>query len=377
LKKFRYRLLTKKDKGVLKKYIQKMTGYSRSQVTRLITQFLQTGKVFAKEYKRNTFSKVYAASDIALLAETDALHDYPNGAALKKILQRMAAEYKVSGYERIAKISVSHIYVLRHRPIYQRLNKRYEKTKPTVVNIGERRKPEPEGQAGYIRVDSVHQGDLEKDGKGVYMKGVYHINMVDEVTQFELVGAVEKISESYLSTILEQLLLCFPFKIHEFHSDNGSEYINGIVVQLLNKLLIKLTKSRSRKTNDNALVEGKNGSVIRKWMGYGYISQIHADRINQFYCNYFNEYLNYHRPCAFATDVIDHKGKVKKVYKTEDYMTPFDKLKSLPKTTYKLQKGVTIRKLERIAMSKTDNQMAQIVQKERRKLFEYILPISL
>jgi transposase InsO family protein len=257
------------------------------------------------------------------------------------------------------------------------MNKHYEKTKPTIVTIGERRKPEPNGKAGFVRVDTVHQGDGEKDGKGNYVKGVYHINMIDEVTQFEFVGAVEKISEAYLSTILEQLLLCFPFRIIEFHSDNGSEYINGIVVRLLNRLLIKLTKSRSRKTNDNALVEGKNGSIIRKWMGYGYISQKHADKINQFYTSFFNEYLNYHRPCAFATEIVDKKGKVKKVYKQEDYMTPFEKLKSLSKKSYTLQKGVTLTKLNKIAMEKTDNEMAQVVQTERRKLFEYILPVNL
>jgi hypothetical protein len=376
LQKFSYAKAKKKDRGRIKKYIQKMTGYSRSQVTRLVAQFLTGGKIQVTKQKRHHFASVYTKEDIGLLAKTDALHDYPNGAALKKILKRMAVEYKVGQFARIAHISVSHIYVLRHTSAYVRMNKRYEKTKPTVSNIGERRKPEPKGKPGFVRVDTVHQGDLEKDGKNEYMKGVYHINMIDEVTQFEFVGAVEKISEAYLAPLLEQLLFCFPFKIHEFHSDNGSEYINGVVVKLLNKLLIKLTKSRSRRINDNALAEGKNGSIIRKWIGYGYIAQKHADKINQFYCTYFNEYLNYHRPCAFATEIIDKKGKVKKVYKTDDYMTPFEKLKSLPKGAYRLQKEVTMKKLEKLAMNKTDNEMAQIVQKERRKLFEYILPIN-
>jgi hypothetical protein len=47
------------------------------------------------------------------------------------------------------------------------------------------------GKPGYIRIDTVHQGDL--DG----CKGVYHINAVDEVTQIEIVVSVEKISEQY------------------------------------------------------------------------------------------------------------------------------------------------------------------------------------
>ena len=96
------------------------------------------------------------------------------------------------------------------------------------------------------------------------IKGLYHINAVDEVSQFEIVCAVEKISERYLIPVLEQLLDQFPFIILGFHADNGSEYINRHVVKLLKKLLIELTKSRARHANDNALVESKNGSIIRK-----------------------------------------------------------------------------------------------------------------
>lgn len=376
LVKFSYALRKKKDRGTIRWYIQKITGLSRSQVRKCITQYKETGRVRLKEYERHSFAKIYTNQDITLLAKTDELHDYPNGAALKKILKRMVTEFKVLEFERISNISVSHIYLLRHTPVYLRMNMRYEKTKPTVVNIGERRKPEPNGKPGFLRVDTVHQGDKEKDTKGIYTKGVYHINMVDEVVQFEFVGALEKISEAYLAPILEALLDFYPFVIKEFHSDNGSEYINGIVVELLNKLLIKLTKSRSRKTNDNALVEGKNGSVIRKWMGYGFIEQKHADRINEFYFNFFNEYLNFHRPCAFATEIVDKRGKVKKVYKTQDYMTPYEKLKSLPDAAKYLKPGVTFEQLDRIAMRKTDNEMAQLVQEERRKLFDEIIPMK-
>ena len=123
----------------------------------------------------------------------------------------------------------------------------------------------------------MHQGDL--NGK----KGVYHINLVDAVTQWEIVMCVEAISEAYLEPILKAALEMFPFLVLGFHSDNGSEYINAVVAKLLNKLLIEQTKSRSGRSNDNALVEGKNGSVIRKHMGYWHIEQKYAPLINRFY----------------------------------------------------------------------------------------------
>jgi transposase InsO family protein len=373
LVKFSYALAGKRDRGIIRLYIQKMTGYSRAQVTRCIGSYLKTGRVRVKEYTRNSFVRTYTDGDIKLLAETDELHEFPNGCALKKTLERMVNVYRAKEYERIANISVTHIYTLRRSIVYQRITKHYEKTKPNVVNIGERRKPEPNGKPGYVRIDSVHQGD-QPDGKGKYMKGVYHINIVDEITQGEFVMAVEKISEAYLLPLLEELIDCFAFVIKEFHADNGSEYINHQVAAMLNRLLIKLTKNRSRHCTDNALAESKNKAIIRKWMGYGYIAQKHANRINQFY-KLFNEYINYHRVCAFPSEIADKKrpGKIKKIYKQEDYMTPYQKLKSLENAQQYLKPGITFAQLDTIAMRYTDNEMARKVQEERGRLFDDII----
>ena len=102
----------------------------------------------------------------------------------------------------------------------------------------------------------------------------------------QLIVSVEKISERYLLPALEQLLDSLPFIIHGFHSDNGSEYINHQVAGLLEKLRIELTKSRSRQTNDNALVESKNGSTVRKHLGYGHIPGRYAQQVNEFTLNF-------------------------------------------------------------------------------------------
>ncbi|MYB05659.1 MAG: DDE-type integrase/transposase/recombinase, partial [Gemmatimonadetes bacterium] len=115
---------------------------------------------------------------------------------------------------------------------------------------GYRRKPRPDGKPGHLRVDTVHLGDRER------RKGIYLINVVDEVTQFQHLGAVPRITHHSLVPRLEALLSAFPFAIHAFHADNGSEYVNGRVAALLNQLHIGVfTKSRPRHPNDNALVE--------------------------------------------------------------------------------------------------------------------------
>jgi hypothetical protein len=187
LRRFKYLKLSKKEKGVIKKYIEKMTGYSRAQITRLIARYVMEGAIETTKYERNSFAKLYSNDDIELLAKTDEAHDYPNGASLKKTLQRMVDVYCQDEYLNIANISVGHIYNLRQTKVYRLTTKSYSKTKAGIgINIGERRKPEPNGIPGYIRLDSVHQGDKDNE------KGPYHINSVDEVVQWEIIGATKK-----------------------------------------------------------------------------------------------------------------------------------------------------------------------------------------
>ncbi len=165
-------------------------------------------------------------------------------------------EFDKPEFERLAGISVSHLYNLRQSAPYGKHAAVFEPTRPNPVSIAERRRPDPQGRPGFLRVDTVHQGDW--DGA----KGVYHINAVDTVTQWQVVGCVSKISEQFLIPVLEAMLQQFPFGILGFHSDNGSEFINRRVAELLEKLLIEFTKSRASRTQDNALVEGKNGAPL-------------------------------------------------------------------------------------------------------------------
>lgn len=362
LLRFRYFSLTKREKSVLKQYIMKMTGFSDAQLTRLIAKKKKVGKILADTTTRHRFPKKYTPEDVARLIETDNAHHRLSGPATKKIFERAFVLFGKESFRRLKDISVAHIYNLRGRRRYCSSTRFFTKTKPTPVKIGERRKPDPQGKPGYIRVDTVHQGDREKE------KGVYHINLIDEVTQWEIVGAVEKISERYLQPILEAALAQFPFRISGFHSDNGSEYINQIVARLLNKLLIEQTKSRARHCNDNALVEGKNGSIIRKHIGYMHIPQQYAPELNQFYKEHLNIYLNYHRPCGFATKSIDGKGKEKKVY--DVYRTPYEVLQSHPGASFFLKEGITFEKLDMIAYQKSDNECAAEMQKAKEALFK-------
>ena len=365
LKRFHYFLLRKKEKGVVRAYIRHMTGLSRAQATRLVSKNLEYGTIKAGIGKRNCFAATYTVFDKELLAQTDNAHGRLSGPATSRIFKRQYEVYGDKRFERLKDISPSHIYNLRASRTYKERAQTMAKTKSVQVNIGIRRRPDALGKPGWIRVDTVHQGDLN----GV--KGVYHINLVDCVLQWEVVVCVEQICEQYLKPALEEALSMFPFVILGFHSDNGSEFINGVVAKLLNKLLIEQTKSRSGRTNDNALVEGKNGSIIRKHMGYWHIEQKYAPLINEFYRRHFNVYLNFHRPCGFATVTVDAKGKRHKKYAT--YQTPFERLKSLDNPSQHLREGITLEFLDEVASRQTDNECAQAMQEAKARLFRKLL----
>lgn len=359
-----YAGLRKPDKGIVRLYIAQMTGLSRAQVTRLISAYQQTGRVKAVPYQRDKFATVYTAADVKLLAYVDRAHANLSGPATRRILEREYSVYGQAAYLRLAAISVAHLYRLRNTEAYRKRNTTYHPTRATAISIGERRKPQPQGLPGFLRIDTVHQGDQE--GR----KGLYHINAVDEVTQWEIVAAAPQISELWLMPVLEALLQQFPFVIRGFHSDNGSEFINHTVARLLGKLLIEQTKSRAHHSGDNGLVESKNGAIIRKHIGYGYISAQHAEAMDQFHRQHLNPYVNFHRPCAIPTIVTAANGKRRRIY--QRWATPWELFCELPDCERFLRSGLTVADLERIAQTQSDTEAALALQDAKRSLMERI-----
>ena len=143
-------------------------------------------------------------------------------------------------FERLAGISHSHVYNLRGSRTYRPNRTTWTKTKGSNVAVAVCAAPEPNGVAGLLRVDTVHQGD--RDG----VKGLYLINLVDQITQFEFVGAVCAISERGLLPLLEGLMFSFPFQLHGFHADNALRWESR--VSRGHKLLAAALKRRSGRT---------------------------------------------------------------------------------------------------------------------------------
>jgi len=370
LRRLGYRQLGRADRGLVLAYLLRLSGYSRAQLTRLVARWVR-GEALVKNYRRpeHAFARRYTGADVALLAEVDRAMGTLSGPATACVLRRQRDVFGDTRFERLGDISIGHLYNLRNSSPYRAQRVVKTKTRPSKrVDIGVRKAPAPEGRAGFIRIDSVHQGDL--DG----IKGLYHINAVDCVTQWQVVATVQTISEVHLLPVIEQMLEQFPFEILGFHADNGSEYVNYAVAKMLEKLRIEFTRSRPRRSNDNGLAETKNGAVVRKEFGYAHVPQRHAARFNTYCQEYLNPFLNFHRPCLFATDRLDPKkpGRIKRVYRPQDAMTPLDKLASLPEVNRVLRAGVTLEHLTQLATAITDVQAAEELNEARQALFRRV-----
>jgi transposase InsO family protein len=370
LRRFDYRQLPRAHRGPVLAYLQRLSGYSRAQITRLVSRW-DGGKRLVKDYRapEHAFARRYTPADVALLADVDRAMGTLSGPATACVLRRQRDVFGDARFERLGSISVAHLYNLRNSAPYRVQRVVLTKTRPSqAATIGVRKAPAPEGRPGFIRIDSVHQGDW--DGT----KGLYHINAVDCVTQWEVVATVQTISEAHLLPVIEQMLAQFPFEILGFHADNGSEYVNHQVARMLDKLRIEFTRSRPRRSNDNGLAETKNGAVVRKLFGYEHIPQRHATRFNTFCVEYLNPFLNFHRPCLFATDKPDPKkpGRIKRVYLPKNAMTPLDKLASLPEAKTFLREGVTLEDLHALATALTDVQAGEELHEARQALFRRV-----
>ena len=201
------------------------------------------------------------------------------------------------------------------------------------------------------------------------VKGVYLVNAVDTVTQYQFVGAVPAISENHMIPVLEDLLALFPSNIRGFHADNGSEYINHRVAGMLSKLDAEFTRSRPRHSNDNALVEGKNAHVVRRHLGHEHIPAGRAALVRAFTRDTLSPFLNHHRPCLFPELRTDAKGRTRRHYPAELVATPLEALKRLPDAEQYLKPGVTFARLDAEARAETDIEAAARVARERDDLF--------
>lgn len=320
---FGYKTLAGPDKGLIRRDLERTTGYPRAQLTRLLRRQGQD-----RSLSQNATPRPGRASGGATrrpvspcwrrsIACTAPCPGRPRARCWSAV-----QVYGDARFELLAAISGAHLYNLRKRTTYESL--RPTGPRPAPIRIGTRKPPRPDGRRGFIRIDpSTKAIRTHQRGSITQRRGLRHA--------VELVPPCGRISEALPLPALETLQDGFPFTVRGLHADNGGEYINPTVAARLSKLNIDLTRSRPRGSNDKALAESRRTapSCANIWATATFRSALLRESM-PLCTEHLNPYLKLHRPCFFAIEKLDAKGKIRRLYPHDQSMTPFAKLKSLP-----------------------------------------------
>ena len=344
LQRFDYFRLGRADKGMLRRLVARVTGLSRAQITRLLSQHRTTGQLADhRRATRRSFSRRYTKADVELLAELDTLHGTPSAPAARMLCARASHRFGDRRFQRLEGISNSHLYNLRRSTVYRRRREKMpDPSHPVPWTTGERWRPGPFEHPGHLRVVAAVRQKLPDP-----LERVYHLNLVDEVTQYQFVGAVEHIDPAGLAPILDALLKAFPFCIRGFHGG---------------------TQTRAARTV---------ASILRSLHGAGrpaspaHPPDRYIEQVNAFARRILWLYLNYHRLRVFPGErpgTAEGRGR----RRDADIMTPYDRLKSLPGGADCLKPGTTFTQLDAIASATSDNGAAWAVSEAGAQLLQSI-----
>ena len=348
VRQFDYVRLGRSDKGVLRRFLGRATGLSRAQITRLLNQHRATGRLTdRRQVPRRPFPRRYADADIELLAEIDALHGSLSGPTARKLCARACHLFGDRRFERLAGISNGHLYNLRRSAVYRRFRGALPgRTCPVPPTPRDGREAGLFGLPGHLRVVAAPRGDL----LGL---GGLCVNLVDEVTHFQLVASVERLDAACLAPVLEALPRTLPFAPRDFHAGNGGDRVDRDVAALLRAL-----QAVGRPGSGADLGSGNDGRCFPD----------RREQVDAFTRQVLSPYLNYHRLRCFPTERVDPTGRLRKHCGDADIMTPYERLKSLPGAADCLTPGTTLARLDAVAAAMSDNEAARAVNEAHARL---------
>ena len=374
----RYLKSSKEKKSKILDEVCANTGYHRKYATRRLAAAvsLSEPKVINKKRKH-----IYTSNDIFWLAKIWEILDYPCGQRLQPVLAETIDKLKKdkklnipdSSLEKLKKISISTTDE-RLKPYRKKMIDKMKRingtTKPGSLlkkQIPIRTSSWDEKRAGYCELDTVaHCGD------SLAGEFINSLNLTDMLTQWTEGAAIMGKAEKRIKDGLEEIEGRLPFRLNGIDPDNGSEFINWQLYNHCVKKQIDFTRGRPYKKNDNAHIEQKNWTHVRKIFGYERLdSQEELDLMNDLYRNELHLYKNFFLPCIKLIDkkrVGKNKEKIKRIYdkaktpyrrvmeceqisdeKKKEYREQYDKINPIDLRNSILEK---LKKLSKLIMEK-------------------------
>jgi len=218
--------------------------------------------------------------------------------------------------------------------------------------------------------DTTQLGNLQVDfvlhsGRSVAGEYVHTVSVVDIATGWWEGEAIWRRTQEETQKAMERVRLRLPFRIREIHPDNDTGFINDILWRYCKKARIKMSRSRPYKKNDNAWIEQKNWTHVRKVAGYRRMdSRAELDLLGELYAA-ARLYKNFFQPAMKLIEKVREGGKIRRKY--DDPRTPYQRVMESGQISGAAQKRLR-QQYESLNVAELRRQMESL----RNKLFDLI-----
>jgi hypothetical protein len=298
----RYLKAGKKDKGKILDEFCGNTGYNRNYATRILQAGYDNNLVAARGRKKR--KDKYDSRTILAAQKIWELLDFPCGQRLQPMIEPMIACLTAHGEMNVSEKVAGQLKTISAKTLDRKLKPerkrlRLARNRGTTRHGSLLKSSVPiritnwdTAQIGFMEMDTVaHNGG---DPSGEF---IYSLDMVEIYSgwseQFAVMGKGERGVVDAINTVKTEL----PFALKGLDSDSGGEFINWHLVRYCDKNKLFFTRSRPDRKNDNAYVEQKNNTHIRRWLGYGrYDTAEQLAVVNDLYRNELRLFNNFFRP---------------------------------------------------------------------------------
>ncbi len=283
--------------------------------------------------RRRTRSVTYSAHVVAILRQVWEAAGYPWSVRLKALLPlwlpwiRQRFQLTPDQEQQLLAISARQID-RRLQPFRTRLRQRlYGRTKPGTLlkhQIPIRTQHWDVHEPGWVEIDLVSHSGNSGDGQFIYS-----LNLTDIYSGWVETAAVLGKGQRGVLAALEQLFARLPFVLRGIDSDNGSEFINDYLLAYCGRAQLQFTRGRPYKKEDNAHVEQKNWTHVRKLLGWDrYDSPAALAALNHLYANELRVMMNWFQPSVQLQSKKRVGSRLRRQYSAA--LTPLDRLPASP-----------------------------------------------
>src|SRR5713226_6682793 len=324
----RYRQAGRKQKQAILNEFCVNTGYHRKYAIRLLNG-PRPGKGPEKGVRRRGYS--YGPQALSILAEVWEAAAYPWSVRLKALLPKwlpwIRKRFRMSGEIQRQLLRISARQMDRRLRAKKREKKRriYGRTKPGLLlkhQIAVKTDSWDVTTPGFTEVDLVSHSGNSADGEFAHT-----LNVTDIHTTWTESRAVLGKGQTTVKEALNEVERALPFRLLGVDSDNGSEFINWHLKAWCESKEIQLTRGRPYKKDDNAHVEQKNWTHVRKLLGWDrYDSPAAVEALNDLYRNELRLWLNLYQPSVKLVKKTRVGSKLRRVYDAPQ--TPLERVAS-------------------------------------------------